>query len=76
MIGRTILITAGVDSCPSGSGNEPSRQRPPSRGREQRWVVGQFGELVAQLPPALECVNDACGERHRAGWVFDHRLDG
>ena len=75
MIGRTILITAVPDSCPSASGNEAVAPAP-AKPREPKWVVGQLGDLVAPLPPALECVNDACGERHRAGWVFDHRLDG
>jgi hypothetical protein len=72
MIGRTILIIAVVDSCPSASENEavaPATAKP----REQKWIVGQLGDLVAQLPPALESVTEACAERHRAGWVFDHR---
>jgi hypothetical protein len=30
-------------------------------------VVGQLGDFVAQLAPALECVDDVCVERHRAG---------
>jgi len=66
MIGQTILITAVIDSCPSASGNEAVALAP-AKPREQKWVVGQLGDLVAQLPQALECVDDVCGERHRAG---------
>ena len=57
MIGPTILITAVIDSCPAASGNEAVAPAP-AKPREQKWIVGQLGDLVAQLPPALECVDD------------------
>jgi hypothetical protein len=72
MIGQTILITAVIDSCPSAARNEAVAPAP-AKPREQKWVVGQLGDLVAQLPPALECVNDVCVQRHRAAWVLDRR---
>ena len=57
VISPTILITALVDSFPSASGNEAVAPAP-AKPREQKWIVGQLGDLVAQLPPALECVDD------------------
>ena len=74
MIGRTILITAVIDGCPSASGNEAVAPAPAKPG-EQKWV-GQLGDLIAQLPPALECVDDVCVERHRAERVFDGGQNG
>ena len=58
-IGPTILITAVIDACPTAPGNEavaPALGKP----RAEKWVVGQPGDLVAELPPALECVDDVC----------------
>jgi hypothetical protein len=72
MIGQTILITAVIDSCPSASGNEAVAPAP-AKPREQKRVVGRLGDLVAQLPPALECVNHVRVQRHQAAWVFDRR---
>ena len=66
MIGPTILITAVIVSCPSASENQALAPAP-AKPRKQKWVVGQLGDLVAHLPPALECVDDVCVERLRAG---------
>jgi hypothetical protein len=55
-----------IDACPTAPGNEavaPALGKP----RAEKWVVGQPGDLVAELPPALECVDDVCVERLRAG---------
>lgn len=56
MIGRTIRITAVVDSRPPALGNEP---------RKQRGVVGQFRDPVALLAPQLECVDHIGEQRYR-----------
>jgi hypothetical protein len=63
MIGRTIRITAVVDSRPPASGNEPSRRWP--QPRKQPGVVGQFRDPVALLAPQLECVDHVGEQRYR-----------
>lgn len=67
MIGRTILITAVVDSCPPASGKLPSRAAA-ELGKQQR-VAGELGDSFAGVAPLVEGGGDVGVERDRSDLV-------